>query len=146
MNPVTLLRIWISGVFQRGSGRSSFAEEEERALWTSSDWARVRAPIRHRDMALSAKATRWLSRLPTELQPTELCQRFPRIVNRIAAFWKDEGLTEYTFTELLADARGGRQGFPSKVVVELKALYELHLMRVDAQPSEADRWQVSTQV
>jgi len=145
MNPVTLLRTWISGVLQRRSGRSSFVEEE-RALWTSSDWARVRAPVRHRDMALSAKATRWLSRLPTDIQPTELCQRFPRIVNRIAALWKDEGLTDYTFIDLLADVRGGRQGFPPKVVDELRALYELHLMRVDAHPSEADRWQVSTQV
>ena len=48
--------------------------------------------------------------------------------------WKDEGLTDYTFIDLLADVRGGRQGFPPKVVDELRALYELHLMRVDAHP------------
>ena len=137
MNPVTLLRIWISGVLQRLSDRSSFAEEE-RALWTSSDWSRVRAPVRHRDMALSERATRWLGRLPTDVRPTELCQRFPRIVNRVAALWKDEGLTDYTLIELLAAERPGWSTMASRRRSSnqgLDALYELHLIRADAHPS-----------
>jgi len=145
MKLVTLILSQISGAWQGRFVLESCAEAA-RARWTSSDWARVRAPVRHRDLALSEKATQWLSRLPANIQPTELCQRFPRIVNRIATLWKDEGLTEYNFIELLADMRGGRQGFPPKVVNELMALYERHLMRADARPSEVDTWQVATQV
>ena len=133
-------RVWldrICGAWQRRGGSASSADDE-RSGWTASSWARVRAPQRHRDLALSDKATRWLERLPDKMRPAELCQRFPRIVNRIAALWHDEGLTEYTFIGLLGDLRGERQGFPPKIIEELMALYELHLMRIDAHPREAD--------
>jgi hypothetical protein len=140
-------RVWldrIGGAWQRRDDCVPSAQDERRH-WTASDWARVRAPQRHRDLVLSDQATRWLERLPRDMWPTELCQRFPRIVNRIAALWRDEGLTEYTFVDLLGGLRGGRRGFPPVVVEELMALYELHLMRADAHPKEADKWQESTQ-
>jgi len=144
---MNLFRVWldrICGAWQ-GRGASACSQDDERSGWTAADWERVRAPQRHRDLALSEKAMRWLERLPRDVYPTELCQRFPRIVNRIAALWHDEGLTEYTFVDLLGDLRGGRQGFPPEIVEELMALYEVHLMRAEAHPQEADTWEVSTQ-
>jgi hypothetical protein len=140
-------RVWldrICGAWQRRCDSVSCAQGERRH-WTASDWAHVRAPQRHRDLVLSDQATRWLKRLPRDMRPSELCQRFPRVVNRIAALWHDEGLTEYTFVDLLGGLRAGRRGFPPEIAAELMALYELHLMRADAHPKETDTWQVSTQ-
>jgi hypothetical protein len=100
--------------------------------WSASDWARIRAPARHRDLTLSAKARRWLARFPDEMRPKELAERFPRIVNRLALLWRDEGLTDLLLVDLLTDTRGARQGFPPLILAEVEALYELHLARCDA--------------
>ena len=143
---MNFFRVWLDRLcssWQRGGSAS--CADDERSRWTVSAWARVRAPQRHRDQTLSNQATRWLDRLPQNMRPTELCQQYPRIVNRIAALWHDEGLTEYTFIDMLGDLRGGRQGFPPKIMEELMALYELHLMRIDAHPKEANTWEASTQ-
>lgn len=114
--------------------------EPSRAGWTADDWARVRAPERHRDRELSAAARRWLDRLPADAAPRELAARYPRIVNRLAALWSDAGLTEQLLHELLHDTRGGRQGFPPEIAGELQLLREVHDARVDAVETVADRW------
>jgi hypothetical protein len=118
---------------------------DDRSRWTPADWARVRAPERHRDRVLNARAKRWLDSLPDDMRPDELCRRFPRIVNRMAALWRDEGLTEHLFAELLTDTRGGRRGFPLAIVGELEMLYELHSMRSDLGLAAADTWDAVTQ-
>ena len=120
--------------------------EPAHGAWTSSTGAHVRAPERHRDRVLSEKAQRWLDRLPEDMRPIELSRGFPRIVNRLAALWHDEGLTEHMLTELLVDTRGGRQGFPAAVAAELKTIYDLHSTRVDETETAADRWPTATQV
>jgi hypothetical protein len=104
----------------------------------------IRAPVRNRDLELSDKAAQWLGRLPDGAQPLELSRAFPRIVNQIAAVWRDEGLTDYALGVLLTDTRGGRQGFPLAIVRELEILCELHVKRAASQlesnvPTPEDR-------
>ena len=87
-----------------------------------ADWVRRRAPARHRDESLSDAAKKWIERLPEELRPERLVERFPRIVNRLASLWYDAGLTEHFLDELLAPRRPGRQGFSPDIIDELVAL------------------------
>ena len=143
MNAFTLWlrRIGCSWLIRLGFAPSILTDMRDEL--SASQWARVRAPLRHRDLELSDKAIRWLRRMPAEARPVRLCQEFPRIVNRIAALWQDEGLSEYTFDDLLNDTRGGRLGFPPAIVEELTMLYELHLKRMEA-PKEAEPWRLST--
>jgi hypothetical protein len=113
--------------------------------WTASDWSRVRAPERHRDKALSLRAQRWLSRLPEDSQPRELPGRYPRIVNQLAACWRDHGLTEHLLDQLLTDTRGGRVGFAPDIVAELEMLYLLHDQRANTPTVPSEAWSVPTQ-
>jgi hypothetical protein len=65
---------------------------------------------------------KWLEGLPRRVQPHVLCDYYPRIANSLAAMWEDtEGLRAY-FDELFIDRRGGRRGFPSDVLNDLRAL------------------------
>jgi hypothetical protein len=100
-----------------------------RELLTDSEWVRLRAPKRDRDQVLSDKATRWRSKLPPEVRPDALCSQFPRIANRFAHCWRDHGLTDYLFDDLLIDRRGSRQGFPPAVDAELRSLRTFHEAR-----------------
>lgn len=97
-----------------------------RDLMTDSDWVRHRAPVRHRDEALSDDALDWLDRLPQDFRPAALAERFPRIVNRLAMLWPDPGLTEHCLDELVVPRRPGRQGFPPDVMVDLQSLQVLN--------------------
>ncbi|TMH04604.1 MAG: hypothetical protein E6H79_10405 [Betaproteobacteria bacterium] len=111
--------------------RTASARVEPRALWTAADWARVRAPLRHRDAELSPKAKRWVSRLPKDAQPHALCAQYPRIANQLAACWTDIGLIEHLLESLMLDQRGGRHGFPRDVADDLALLYEYHAQRAE---------------
>ncbi|HEY2977186.1 MAG TPA: hypothetical protein VGJ35_04400 [Burkholderiaceae bacterium] len=111
--------------------RTASTTAKPRSLWTAADWARVRAPLRHRDAELSSKATRWLARLPTDVQPQALCAQYPRIVNQLAACWADVGLIEHLLEGLMLDQRGGRHGFPRDVADDIALLYEYHALRVE---------------
>jgi hypothetical protein len=102
-----------------------------RALWSANDWARVRAPLRHRDAELSSKAQRWLGRLPADVRPYALSEKFPRIVNQLAACWADVGLIEHLLECLMLDQRGGRHGFPPEVADDISLLYDYHAVRVE---------------
>ncbi|MFY9511083.1 MAG: hypothetical protein WAQ05_08935 [Rubrivivax sp.] len=84
--------------------------------------ARHRRPTRACDETLNDGARTWLRRLPNGRRPLRLCERFPRLANRVAWCWADEGLVEAVFDDLLVDRRGGRQGFPPGVVLELRRL------------------------
>jgi hypothetical protein len=114
-------------------------DPKPRDEWSASEWARVRAPARLRDAELSIKARNWLERLPEEVRPRLLCERFPRIVNQLAACWADVGLIDHLLQDLLIDHRGGREGFPPDVVEEVALLYEYHDMRLRADGDAPDR-------
>ena len=49
---------------RRFDARRPADDPPSRHDWTASDWARVRAPQRHRDQALSLRAQRWLGASP----------------------------------------------------------------------------------
>jgi hypothetical protein len=92
-------------------------------LSTRSDsWESVRRPLRHNDEALTGTTRVWLRKLPAGRRPHRLCMFYPRVANRIAWLWCDAGLTEALLDDLLTDRRGGRQGFPKAVVLELRRL------------------------
>jgi hypothetical protein len=123
----------------------SDAPPTSREAWTANDWARVRAPERHRDQTLSKRAQKWLGRLPEDSRPRELPERYPRIVNQLAACWRDHGLTDHLLDSLLTDTRGGREGFAPAIVTELEMLYLLHDERVNAPTIPGENWSLPTQ-
>jgi hypothetical protein len=85
-------------------------------------WLRQRRPPRGSDEALTGTTRGWLRRLPSGRRPLHLCERFPRVANRIAWCWADAALADQVLDDLLTDRRGGREGFPRAVVVELRRL------------------------
>lgn len=87
-------------------------------------WTRLRREPRGSDAALTGTARAWLRRLPGGRRPLRLCERFPRVANRIAWCWRDAVLADAVFDDLLTDRRGGRGGFPQGVVMELRRLRE----------------------
>ncbi len=93
--------------------------------WNQPDqWETVRRTPRHNDEALTGTARRWLRQLPPGRRPQRLCVLYPRVANAIAWHWRDPGQRQGLLDELLADRRGGRQGFPKLVVAELRRLAE----------------------
>jgi hypothetical protein len=68
------------------------------------------------------KTKAWFETLPSKVQPSALMRQFPRIANLIAAAWDDLVQFETYMDSLLTDNRGGRKGFPSDVIAELRAL------------------------
>jgi hypothetical protein len=64
----------------------------------------------------------WLDNLPFAVRPITLAQKFPRIANRFAQLWKRPRQCDVYFESLLVDERGGRQGFPQSVALELVTL------------------------
>ena len=126
----------LSNFFRKWWGTPAAAEPEParkripRDLWSAADWARVRAPVRHRDQELSRKAMSWLATLPPDVRPHELCTHYPRIANRLAVCWRDIGLIDHLLDELLVDRRHVRQGFPETVLKEITRLYDFHERRL----------------
>lgn len=91
--------------------------------WEPPDqWEGVRRTPRHNDEALTGTTRLWLRKLPASLRPQRLCVLYPRLANAIAWHWRDPALRQELLDDLLADRRGGRQGFPKLVVMELRRL------------------------
>jgi len=73
---------------------------------------------------LLPRTARWIAALPPEVRPVEAARAFPRIANALALLWSTpDELTVY-LDELLVDRRGGRQGFPLRVLSEFDILRE----------------------
>jgi hypothetical protein len=64
----------------------------------------------------------WLESLPMSVRPMTLADKYPRIANRLALLWKQPRQCDVYFESLLVDERGGRQGFPQSVALELVTL------------------------
>ena len=75
---------------------------------------------------LLPQTERWIAALPVEFQPTATARVFPRIANQLATLWSMPGEMASYFSELLVDNRGGRQGFPIRVLGELHALRQYY--------------------
>jgi hypothetical protein len=83
---------------------------------------------------LSDQAIRLLQALPAEMHLVVLRGEYPRIVNGIAARWQEPLELQRYFDSLLIDSRGGRVGFPFRVLAELSELRAYHLRLMSGRP------------
>ena len=86
-----------------------------------------RAPDSPEDGTLTAAAQTWYAALPKTVQPVLLAERYPGICNRMGERWQRPNLIILYFDELLMDNRGGRQGFPISIAIEIASLKEYFL-------------------
>jgi hypothetical protein len=84
-------------------------------------WSQRRRRPLPTDRALQGSTIDWLLKLPLSLRPRELCDRYPRAANALAAAWHGHERAA-VLEELLTDRRGRRRGFPPEVRSELEAL------------------------
>lgn len=87
----------------------------------SNYWEQRRRKPLPADRALQGSTIEWLLKLPASLRPRELCDRYPRAANAVAAAWQSSDRAA-VLDELLSDRRGARRGFPPEVKSELQAL------------------------
>jgi len=74
------------------------------------------------DRALTGRAMDWAVQVPANVRPLATTERYPRIINAIAAAWPDAEARAAMFDHLLNDRRVGRRGFPIDVEREISAL------------------------
>ena len=67
-------------------------------------------------LVLLPRTASWIASLPPRAQPRMLAKQFARIANALCAAWNDVPACQQCFEDLLADRRGGRQGFPTTVL------------------------------
>ena len=85
-------------------------------------WLERRRKPTATDRALTGTAIDWLLGLPQQLRPSVTCERFPRIVNALAAAWAQPSDRNALLDSLLGDGRSHRAGFPAPVRQEIEAL------------------------
>ena len=93
------------------------------------DWAARRAPTADTDRVLVSQTHIWLREIPRSFHPRQLCRHYPRVANQLARHWHDPVQTDRLLIDLMIDRRGGRAGFPARVLDELQALQELLQLR-----------------
>ncbi len=71
---------------------------------------------------LNPETIRWLAALPVDVRPTLFPIQYVRIANMLARVWSSPRACLDYFDELLIDRRGGRQGFPFEIALELAGL------------------------
>lgn len=110
------------GAGSAGSVPVASASPAEPLRKAAFPWHTLRDPPSQRDSCLSAMAAAWRDGLPVHVRPEQLCATYPRIANRLALSWKDKTLSRLVLASLLADKRGGRQGFPPDIAAEIATL------------------------
>ena len=76
---------------------------------------------------LEGTAENYLRTLPGLKYPQALVDKFPRIVNMIVKLKDDKTKLRAYFDSLTNDTRGGRQGFPFNVLMNIQDLREAML-------------------
>lgn len=74
----------------------------------------------------------WLKKLDEQgiAPPHHLFGDYPHVLDKIAAAWGcAPAMTELMEKDLLVDNRGGRAGFPFRVLMDIQALYNTHKAR-----------------
>ncbi len=69
-------------------------------------------------------AEAFFRKLPEADYPKALIEGYPRIANHIFSLRNNKEALRVHFESLLTDDRGGRQGFPFPVIVNIQALYD----------------------
>jgi hypothetical protein len=90
----------------------------------------LRTPGAPADLRLSEEAEKWLNALPEAVRPTKLATSYPRVANRLCQCWRRPVKADRYFEDLLTDKRGGRQGFPIGVALELASLNDYYRKEV----------------
>jgi hypothetical protein len=103
-----------------------------------ADFSKRRQPPKKEDLELSAEGRALLASIEASARPTQLAERFPRIVNQMARLWKMPREMDRCFDELLTDTRGTRSGFPLQILMELGALKDYY--RAKLYPTRRDIW------
>ena len=103
------------------------------------DWSEQRRAPSPQDAALSDGAMRRLLSLPAGARPLVLCRRYARIGNQLAALAANPAALHAFLVELLIDKRGGRQGFPEGIALELSRLHEYVVQQLPG-ANEAPGW------
>jgi len=85
-------------------------------------WEPRRRKLLPRDRALTGPTIDWLLALSSALRPHALCEHYPRVANALAQAWPRADGRAQMLDALLADERGGRQGFPPDVRREIESL------------------------
>lgn len=85
-------------------------------------WFLIRRSTMVADTLVLNDTKKWFDALPMTVQPVLTAETFPRIVNALAECWPDAPRCRAYFANLLTDLRGGRQGFPPLVRLELESL------------------------
>ena len=83
--------------------------------------AKRRSPV-PTDRALTGVTMYWITKLPPDVRPISLCEKYPRIANAIAQEWSTPDGCRSLLADLLRDRRGRRMGFPTAVRLELTGL------------------------
>lgn len=100
----------------------------------SEDVSSLPAPVVYgqaaRVEAIDIRAQRLFASLPYAFRLSITRQRFPHVLNRIAAEWEAPMRFLQLMEELLIDQRGQREGFPFETVLELTNLREYYLNEV----------------
>ena len=79
------------------------------------------------NVELSVEADDFFRTLPGDSYPQALVDHVPRIANSIVELRYDRSKLEEYFQSLLNDIRGGRQGFPFSVLMNLQNLRDVML-------------------
>jgi hypothetical protein len=103
------------------------------------DFSKTRHAQGNDDVELNAAGKALLASFEESVRPTQLAAAFPRIVNRMAGLWKSPRQMDRYFEDLLTDTRGGRQGFPLGILMELTTLKDYYLT-VYPPTSRGDVW------
>ena len=74
--------------------------------------------------SLTPEAEAFYRSMPPSDYPAKLIAAFPRIANQISVYHGNKVVLGRYFETLLVDERGGRQGFPFGVLVDIQNLYD----------------------
>ena len=83
---------------------------------------------------LSTETLSWLDNLPADVRPRTLTIEFPRIVNALRSHWAKPRVCLDYLDDLMLDKRGGRQGFPGAIVIEIANLKDHYAAVVHPTP------------
>jgi len=104
------------------------------------DFTKARHAPDKTDFQLTLEGHQLLAAIAPEARPTLLPVKFPRIVNKMASLWKSPRQMDLYFEDLLTDSRGGRQGFPLGIIMELSTLKEYYQTKAFPPTQRGDVW------
>lgn len=121
MEPIEFERVSIESL--KASQQDERKQQADQAAQAASALRGAAAPA---DTSLSEQAADWLKSLPETVRPAKLATTYPRIANRLCQCWRRPVEADRYFEDLLTDKRGGRQGFPLGVALELASLNDYY--------------------